>query len=71
MKTKCSKPKCRRVATLQLLGDHPICRKCGDESNRKKRIRSAERRADGLYSPSIMARWSDEKRAAFVAQFNQ
>jgi hypothetical protein len=40
------------VATLQILGDHPICRKCGDEHNRKSRERSAKRRGKGKYPPS-------------------
>lgn len=62
MKKQCSTPKCRRVATLQLLGVHPICRKCGDEKNRKARARSAQRRAEGHYSPAIRLRWSEAKR---------
>jgi hypothetical protein len=62
MKKKCSIPKCRRNATLQLLGNHPLCRKCGDDKNRKSRERSAKRRAEGKYSPAIVARWSESKR---------
>jgi len=61
-KTKCSKPKCRRKATQQLLGKHPICRKCADERNRKSRARSKVARSEGRYSPSIKARWSEAKR---------
>lgn len=67
---KCSTPKCRRNAALHLLGEHPICRKCGDEKNRKSRERSAARRAEGLYSPAIMARWSDAKRERMNKQKN-
>ena len=63
MKKKCSTPKCRRKPTLQMLGDNPLCRKCGDDKNRKSRERSAQRRAEGHYSPSIKARWSDAKRS--------
>lgn len=62
-RVECSRPCCRRVATLQLLGETPICRQCGDEKNRKSRARSAERRAQGLYSPAIIARMSPETRA--------
>lgn len=53
---KCTKPNCERDATMNLLGNRPICRRCGDEHNRKARERSAERRAQGLYSPSILKR---------------
>jgi hypothetical protein len=64
---KCTKPDCDNEATLQLLGKHPICRTCGDEKNRKARERSAKARAEGRYSPSIMARWSDKNRAKMEA----
>ena len=64
---KCSTPKCRRKPVMQLLGDHPLCRKCGDEQNRKKRERSAIRRAEGKYSPSIVSRMSAETRKRKVA----
>lgn len=59
---KCSTPRCRRKPVMQMLGDHPLCRKCGDEKNLKARLRSAERRAAGHYSPSIIARWSPAKQ---------
>ncbi len=62
-KKVCSIPACTNTATLQLLGKHPLCRACGDKKNRKARARSAARRAEGHYSPSIRARWSNEKRA--------
>lgn len=56
----CSTHKCRRKAVLQLLGQHPLCRGCGDEKNRKARERSAKRRAEGKYSPSILERRDKE-----------
>lgn len=65
---KCSIPKCDEKATLQLLGNHPLCRACGDEKNRKGRKRAAERRAQGLYAPSIKARWSLAKRRRMKAR---
>lgn len=63
MDTPCSIPHCSRTAVLHLLGDHPICRECGDRKNEKARGRSARARARGQYSPSIVARWSEKKRA--------
>lgn len=51
---------------MGLLGKHPICRKCGDEHNRKARERSAQRRERGLYPPSTVAKWSNEKRARML-----
>lgn len=63
----CTTPNCPNEATLQLLGKHPICRTCGDEKNRKARERSARARAEGRYSPSIMARWSEAKRERMAA----
>lgn len=62
MTMKCSKPNCRSKAALALLGGHPLCRQCGDEKNRKARLRSARRRAAGLYPPSSRARWSAAKK---------
>jgi hypothetical protein len=56
MKKQCSTPGCQNEATLQLLGNHPICRACGDVKNAKARVRSAKARARGHYSPSILAR---------------
>lgn len=56
MTPNCSTPRCRRKPVLQLLGNHPLCRGCGDEKNRKARERSAKRREEGHYSPSILAR---------------
>ena len=62
MYTKCSTPLCPGEPVLQLLGNHPLCRKCGDEKNRKSRIRSAKRRASGHYAPSILARRHNAKK---------
>lgn len=56
---------------MQLLGNHPLCRKHGDEQNSKKRERSAQRRAEGRYSPSIMARWSDATRKAIFEEVDK
>jgi hypothetical protein len=66
MKTKCSTPKCNQKPVLQLLGKHPICRKCGDIKNEKSRARSAAARARGHYSPSILARRKEEKKVAYT-----
>ena len=68
---RCSTTKCRCKATLQLLGKHPICRRCGDVKNTKSRARSAERRSQGLYSPSIVARWSEEKFSRMLEQYGK
>lgn len=59
---KCTKPHCLNEATEQMLGRNPICRIHADERNRKSRERSAIARSKGHYSPSIQARWSEDKK---------
>ena len=71
MKIKCSTPKCRRNAVLQLLGDNPLCRKCGDEKNRRSRARSKKRRQAGHYPPSTIARWEKRAKLAKIPYLDQ
>ena len=59
---RCSRSGCRLPASNALLGRIPLCRKHADAQNARKRERSAERRAEGDYSPSILARMSNETK---------
>lgn len=68
---RCSTPKCPNTPVLQLLGDHPICRACGDVKNAKSRARSARAREKGHYSPSIEARWSQKKHERMRTKYTQ
>jgi len=68
--THCSTPRCNGTPVLQLLGSHPLCRKCGDVKNAKARARSAAARARGHYSPSIKSRWSERTRTKYTQRYD-